>query len=455
MATSWPGTCAEAAAVAWKRCERAAELAGLCPAARDEAARFIDSHFPLVQRAESTPQALPSVDLLPCKQATLTKQLYDKWGGSVWAALTDTGGGTGASRVIQKGSPIALSVRYIGPQLRRACAGMAPGADSEFLRDTLTGHARGLWGGPPDVDPRRRFAVWRAVPSRLFEVCGAGMRSTEIKEHIRGLVEQISSECLELKYAVRVMYSRPLRAVSAQRSFLRAAPRGAETTVAQPTEGFSVGLARGGPAHTALMDTVLPSAKRLRQLVNDLQGRELMSVQRQAAAMTRTAGCMAAAPLPAGAARAQAALPAVYALFCAACGEWRSRPIVPGKLSSVVVDIEQGRVVCQRCTSPAIFRVKVNGVQLRCGPASWARLCSRCGKLVTNPTAHRDGALCQKCLPLASPLAAGCFCGRPAVSARVGLPAAGAGCALGVACQRHAHLLPTAPDGEVAHVLMQ
>jgi hypothetical protein len=358
-------------------------------------------------------------------------------------------------RVIQKGSPVTTSVRYIGPQLRRACLESAPGADSDFLRDALTGYARGLWGGaPPVVNPQQRYAVWETPAAQLFAACGAGMRSADIKRHIRGLTEEAASHDPGLRYAVRVLYGRPLRGISALRAVFRAIQRNL-TAAPALYEGFTLPLRRDGGPFQALADTVMPSAKRLKQLVDELGPAETKATQRRVAAAQHSVGYITAAPLPAAQAAAQMALPVVFALFCATCGEWRSRPIVPGKLSSVVVDLDAAQVACQRCLQTTIFRVLVNGVVLRCDATTWARLCSGCGQLLTNPTLHRDGALCGKCLDAVAVTAIGCYCGRPAVAARLGIPTGGGRYAVGVACAHHARLLPTAPDGDLAHVLMQ
>lgn len=456
MAFRWPATCKEAADEAWRRCRAAQALAKQCPAAAPEAVLFIDSHFPLIRCGSQMPQERPPLSKLPCRQKTIPRQMFLKWRDAVWDSLGDVAvvsADPAAVRVIQKGSPVTTSVRYIGPQLRRACITLASGGDSEFLRDAFLLHSHGILDKSPDTNPEHRYMIWSTALPVLYEACGNSLRSADIKRQIRQLTQLVASQDIGLQYAVRVMYARPLRGITALRAVYRALSRTVGPGASALYVGSTMSMATGGPAFAAFSTSVAPSAKRLRQLMLELSPAELESAQRGAQGVQHSRCFLSAAPLAAGAAGEQEARAPVYALFCADCGEWRSKPILVHKQAAVVIDLDRCEVACQRCNGNAIHRIKVNGTQLRCGPATWARLCQVCHLLGTDLVPYKEGLICKKCHSATHRVK--CYCGRPAVKTRVGLSGESRAYVLGAACIRHASLLPVAIDSVMPHALMK
>jgi len=457
MLLQCPSQISDAVDMAWERCHAAAKLATRYPPAAAEAAKFIDAHFPLIAHGTTCPQIATPLALIPGDQISTARRCFAKWESTIWESMSDHGAGTNpAVRVIQKGSPVVTSVRYIGSQLRKASMSETTGPDAQVLQDILRTHVLGTWHSAPIVDPKERYRRWSMPPADLYNEFGAPLRSMDIKRIVLIFTQGIAGMDPGLFYAMRTTYQRPLTALLALRTLSRAVAGSAQSP-AMPTVGFSMCVPADHPLTEAYTGLSGPSAKRIKSIINTTSGKVLAEVTRATSSIGHPIYEVSAAALDADQAAAELAQPWVYVLICTACGDWRSKIVNPKGNSGVVIDLDTCLVVCATCTKPQLYRLRLNGVQIRARGNYWVRMCNKCKNVVRvlpGITAlHSNSVLCDRCTRIA-PLPS-CACGRVTVRRAIGKhPITGEYIEV-AACVQHRANLPLAPDTPVHQSLLQ
>ena len=396
MLITCPSTAERAAEVAWERCFAAEVLCKEFPPATHIATRFIDSHFPLIKFAKQSPRLPPPLSVMPCLQVTWPSKMYADWNKSVWAALTDHGitRADPAIRVIQKGSPAAVSVRYIGPQLRRACMLKHNTPDAQFLRDSFYAFVFGETC-LPIVNSKRRFSMWSKPINQLYELYGTRLKSVDIKEHIARLTELISSQDLVLLRALKSVYSRPLMGLLSLRLLRRAL--GAQTPLSKIYEGFTFCAQNMPQLFNLFQNDNLPSAKRLKTILSTMEKSKQQQLSCILSSFNSPKLYLSAMALSTEGRLYSNLTTDTFVVFCVTCGLWRSHALTNAKGTLMHIDLDKCEVTCARCNKNKLCRVKVNGNILRLGENQWARICGGCGEIHTTSRLFRGGALCKKC----------------------------------------------------------
>ena len=408
-------TRSQAAAEAWGRCDAAAALAVLCPGTAAEVARFIDAHFPLILYALSVREGPVPYHLYPERQQALADTMLDKWGNDVYSSLSDvrTSNLSAVSRLLQKASPHVGSVRYIGAQLERACADSHTMPEQQLLRDILRSCALGTWSKRPLWSPKSRFEIWRETPSEQYTRIGFHLRSSDVQTCIAKFAHGIASMRPGSYYMLR--RRRPYPTVITLLALQRAAGAG---PAAWPRHGFTIAGDPRGKLMSALRPDnpgAAPSAKRVKAaFAKHATAADAIAVR----GLAHKATLLAAMPLEAAERAAQMRLAPVYALLCTECGTWKTRPrgskrSGPAAAAGVLVDLNNSTVLCSDCKSHSVYRVLLNGYQVRNGLV-WGRLCTSCGDFNCDLKCHGTSMVCARCLAVDTlPGPGHCACGLP------------------------------------------
>jgi len=395
------------AALVHKRCKAAAALARVFPEIAREAAIFIDAHFPLYSAA--TAGRAVTVDLYPELQEPLAETMRVVWGGAVFSAITDgvNPPQTAVGRVLQKGGPGVGSVRYISSQLAAACTASSDRVpEKQVLRDMLRCCALETWAPRPGLSFSARYMAWSETPAQQYERLGERLKSSDVQFCITAFLRGIADMDIGSAYVLR--HQRTFPHIATLRALGRAAHGDKGGVPVWPRQGFAInhpaagkiiGELRSGPG-------AAPSAKRVKAVYQKYKNPSLTAAIRS---QFHPAVALAGAPLEAAeAARQQAMLTPTFVLVCTNCGVCCTRPVNGGQrsrgrasaaLPSVLIDLNSAAVSCAVCKSDQVFRVPMNGYQLKI-KEGWARLCSACGVFGAKHILHGAGALCARCFGL-------------------------------------------------------
>jgi len=374
----------DAAREAWRRIKIVATQAETWSgAARRAAADWIDRHWPIIE--DSGPQS-PNVSLFPEFVQSARNRMLEQWSTTALKALAPLQpGASPAEKVLHKGVAQFPSLRYIGPQMRKANLNNE-GPAAPVLQDICRSQCLELHD-VPTFNLERRYKQWRMDAKTAVLKQFSGARSSELQKSIINFMKMVCEndsllfhlwhwQAPELCTAfLRSIFERVLRPHIRKLKIKRKRE--------VPALGFGIEYNDHLPACIKCSPgQPMPSAKRVRA--------KLAAHPNLIQAVLRQENPVAAIAHVNGNLNCDFWIP-----FCANCG-WRKRPVgASSKKTGFVIDVETDRVTCESCkTMTPVLNLKHYQIHTSSG---WSRLCNSCGAFTSKFTLRGLGAICTKC----------------------------------------------------------
>tara|TARA_Y100000592_G_scaffold84880_1_gene136277 strand:- start:976 stop:2166 length:1191 start_codon:yes stop_codon:yes gene_type:complete len=380
-------TPADAAAEAHRRVKVVADVASTWRGkARNAAADWIDRHWPIIATANDA--GAVNVAIFPEFVVSDRVRAVQQWTETALNALGPLRqGATPAEKVLHKGVAAFPSLRYIGPQMRKANI-QNEGPAAPVLKEICRIHTLGLHKQSASLNLADRRRRWHTSHAAAVNALFMGARTAVLRTAIAHFIGVLCEDNMLLRH----LWSRhrpEITSISLRGIFERVLRPKARTAKRKrlPAPGFGIELASPLPKCVCTRPKQpLPSAKRVRASLKPTP--ELIdAIARQRAPST------AIATLP----RAQSGgeTREFWVPHCAQCG-WRKRPVgTSRKRTGFVIDVDTDLITCEDCNNPVqMFNVTHHQVSTQHG---WARVCDECGAFTTQCRLKGIGAVCIKC----------------------------------------------------------
>lgn len=380
-------TAKDAATEAWRRITIVAQVATEWTGeSRQAAADWIDRHWPVIH--DGTESKRPNVALFPEFIVSERQQIVNKWSATALLALAPPrSGASPAEKVLHKGVAEFPSLRYIGPQMRKANVSNE-GPAAPVLQDICRCYAVDLHSQHPTLDITLRQTNWMRSAAEAVELHFSNARTIFLQSAIANFMKVVCRNDPLLFFmwnrrrpqlctiTLRGILERVLRPHIARKQAKRKRA---------PALGFGIEYdGRLPPCIVSRPGHPMPSAKRVRASVK---------------ADEKLVDALARQSPPTAAVATLCKLDRKFNFwipFCAQCG-WRKRPTGGSvrRRTGFVIDVETDEVTCETCNGATrLFNCK--DYQIRTS-AGWARVCDTCGALTAEFSLCGCGAICKKC----------------------------------------------------------
>lgn len=377
-------TAADAAAEARRRIAIVADVAKTWEGrARNAAADWIDRHWPIIAKEDTKTPA--DVTIFPEFIESDRGRIIAKWTETALNALGPLRqGATPTEKVLHKGVASFPSLRYIGPQMRKANI-YNEGPAAPVLQDICRVHALGLHKRASLLLSERQ-KKWHTPHAAAVNTLFLGARTAVLRTAITNFI-QVLCESNILLHHLWTRHRPELCSIALRGIFERVLRPKARAVKRKrvPAPGFGIELTSPLPkCVSARPKQPLPSAKRVRATL--ITTPELIdAVARQRPPLT------AIAVLPKGEHQQRD----FWVPHCSNCG-WRKRPVgASRKRTGFTIDVDTDQITCEDCNRCVVmFNVAQHQVKTQSG---WARLCDACGAFTAQYRYKGTGAICLKC----------------------------------------------------------
>lgn len=352
-------------------------------AARRAAADWIDRHWPIIEQCGPHK---PDVTIFPEFVQSARDEMVQKWSHTALKALVPLRpGATPAEKVLHKGVAPFPSLRYIGPQMRKANL-QNEGPAAPVLRDICRSQCLELHKAPT-FNLKERQLRWKMNPKTAVLKHFNGAKSTELQKAIVNFMLVLSqANCLLFHlwhWSAPELCTVSLRAIFER--VLKPHTRKVRAKRKRDTPALGFGIEYDGALPEGIRATPghpMPSAKRVRA--------KLIATPQLVAAVIRQSSFTAAVAHVDGRLNKNFWIP-----FCKNCG-WRKRPVgATSKKIGFVIDVQSDKVTCETCAEIApVLNIKNYQILTVSG---WSRLCNRCGAFTSKFQLRGLGAICTKC----------------------------------------------------------